>query len=146
MSKTNERKAAATENKVASELVKRFNLVKPSVGGIKVGKDTRIGKGILSIGTIVTDFNITAYRSRTDLTLNQQAWADKFDENDGFVPCVIASEPEVIDGVNVPAKNVPFNSWLSTLRGLSGVTVDGDKLIVKAGSKYRMEAGVLMIA
>lgn len=118
-----------------NELVKRFQNVKPQVRGLQIGKDTNIEKGEMSIGTQVIEFNREAYR-RKELSPSQKAWIDGLDESDCLVPVCISN----------PEGRFPFSTWLSTLKGLEGVTADGDKLIVKQGNKYKMLNGVLMLA
>ena len=118
-----------------NELIKRFQSVKPQVRGLQIGKDTNIEKGELSIGSQVIEFNRDAYR-RKELSPSQKAWIDGLDEADCLVPVCISN----------PEGRFPFSTWLSTLKGLEGVTADGDKLIVKQGNKYKMTSGILMLA
>ena len=130
-----------------SELINRYNAVvgKPAV--LKINKETNLGRGTLTIGTTIVNYDIARYRDRTDLTPNQRAFADNYDENDGFVPCVLDSEAFTDNnGKEVKAVKTPFNQWLSSLKGLEGVTCDGEKLNVKQGMKYRMVNGTLLIA
>ena len=124
-----------TKQSNENELIKRFQSVKPQVRGLQIGKDTNIEKGELSIGSQVIEFNRDAYR-RKELSPSQKAWIDGLDEADCLVPVCISN----------PEGRFPFSTWLSTLKGLEGVTADGDKLIVKQGNKYKMTSGILMLA
>ena len=127
--------AKQTNESSANELVKRFKSVKPQVRGLQISKETNIEKGELSIGTQVIEFNREAYR-RKELSPSQKAWIDGLDESDCLVPVCISN----------PEGRFPFSTWLSSLKGLEGVTADGDKLIVKQGNKYKMTSGVLILA
>ena len=127
--------AKQTNESSANELVKRFKSVRPQVRGLQISKETNIEKGELSIGTQVIEFNREAYR-RKELSPSQKAWIDGLDESDCLVPVCISN----------PEGRFPFSTWLSSLKGLEGVTADGDKLIVKQGNKYKMTSGILMLA
>ncbi len=126
---------------MSKELVKRFQAVKPQIRGLRVDKDTDIGRGTLTIGTSIIDFNKDAYLAK-DLTPTQRAWGEALDANDGFVPVVLTTEPSK----DVPSATFPFNVWLSVLKGIDGIIAKGDKLEVAAGKKYRVVAGTLMVA
>ena len=102
--------------------------------GLQINKETNIEKGELSIGSQVIEFNREAYRQK-ELSPSQKAWIDQLDENDCLVPVCISN----------PTGKFPFSTWLSTLKGLDGVTADNDKLSVKQGNKYKIMNGVLMI-
>ena len=118
-----------------NELITRFKSVKPQVRGLQISKETNIEKGELSIGTQVIEFNREAYR-RKELSPSQKAWIDSLDENDCLIPVCIYN----------PDGRFPFSTWLSTLKGLEGVTADNDKIVVKQGNKYKMTSGILMLA
>lgn len=122
----------ASEN----ELIKRFQTVKPQIRGLQINKETNIEKGELSIGTNLIEFNREAYRQKKDLTPNQRAWIDGLDEADCLVPVCISN----------PEGKFPFSTWLSTLKGLDGITADNDKIVVKQGNKYKIMNGILMLA
>lgn len=119
-----------------NELIKRFNSVKPQIRGLQISKETSIEKGELSIGTQVIEFNREAYRQKKDLSPSQKAWIDGLDESDCLIPVCITN----------PEGKFPFSTWLSTLKGLEGVTADNDKIIVKQGNKYKIMNGILMLA
>ena len=130
----NNKNAQGAKKSTNNELVNRFNSVKPQVRGLQINKETNIEKGELSIGSQVIEFNREAYRQK-ELSPSQKAWIDQLDENDCLVPVCISN----------PTGKFPFSTWLSTLKGLDGVTADNDKLSVKQGNKYKIMNGVLMI-
>ena len=119
------------------ELVKRFQAVKPQIRGLRVDKTTNIERGTLTIGTEVVDFNKEAYLARPNLTDSQRKWGESLDSNDGFIPVVLTTEK---------GDKFPFNSWLSVIKGLEGVSVSGNKIVVAAGKKFKVTEGVLLTA
>lgn len=122
---------------MSKELVKRFQAVKPQIRGLRIDKTTNIERGTLTIGTAIVDFDKEAYLARPNLTDSQRKWGGSLDNNDGFIPVVLTNEA---------GEKFPFNSWLSVIKGLDGVSVSGDKIVVAAGKKFKVTGGVLIAA
>lgn len=95
-----------------------------------------IPAGVLSFAPNYKPFDKVAYAAKSGLKQSQKDWVNELDNNDGIVTVTITNE----------FGKYPIAYWLSNVKAIEGISIEGDNVIVPAGKKYECKAGIIIPA
>ena len=120
-----------------SNLGQALKVVAAKVARLRADASLNVAAGVLDVNQAFKPFDKQAYLLKSGLKQSQKDWCAELDDNDGVITVTITNE----------TGKYPVAYWLSNFKAVEGVTVDAnDEVIIPAGKKYEIKAGVILQA